>query len=578
MANIVYGKTLVCLEIVTEERIWNRSYLTQYAPTDAQFQAYYQVLCGFPDAKVSVRRITVPDGFNAALLKPLDTAPTVFPVSDLETTLEEEEKRVNYKKFLDGLIEMEQSRVNLNFFVGNTDLSPEASERLEGFRSWVNEVLELLSTEMRGEIDVEQKFPTIGWIIVPVAAAARKGNGMRLIVDETIGQTWEKLLGTDHFPDLIVARRLHATNWRYSTEESNNLYKQILKWYLCARNSEYSPGVSDWILTLDSEILTMIRGFQNIAPTIRVERAPELPLKALLAHAFFNPEPNKVAGKDPEYDTLPTEAFLANVKPGSKKAKAILAAAEAQTQVAENPLREEFKIYLVPDIPTPDVRNIRDLLAHFEQRLAPAQDWKDRMEPLSDAVFYAFLCALSQKFHIPESELEGTFADATMKRWCEQQLGFLPDNWPIIQEWFPTWRAVIRNFCSEQRILFFIKTISQKPQLESKNIDAETRDAIMNGWTGIFMETFMIADAKGSIQSIDVHEQCRQFILQFLPRHPWAKSINAMVIGPFFALKGFPSIKRGAGRRMYGIRYKTPTEISNALHALEKGFKIEVKF
>lgn len=581
MANIVYGKTLVCLEIATEERYWNRSYLTSYAPTDEQYESYYRVLCGFPDAKVTVRRITVPDGFNATLLKPLDTAPTVFPQSDLESGPEETEKRQNYKKFIDGLIEMEQSRVNLNFFVQQdvtAELSAEAANRLEGFRSWVREVLDILSTEMRAEVDVEQKFPTIGWIIAPTATAARRSNGLRLIVSEQMGTTWERLLGTDHFPDLLVARRLHASNWRHPTELSNNLYKQILEWYLCARNCEYSAGISDWILTLESEILTMITGFQNIAPVVRVERAPELPLKALMAHAFFNPPESRQQGVDPEYDSLPAEAFLADIKPGSKRAKAILAAAEVQSMLAENPLREEFKIYLVPDIPTPIVGSIRDLLPHVEAILAPIAVWSDRMSAISEGAFFAFLIALVKKFHIPEKELECDAVNVALKRWLEQGLGFKPDNWPIVKEWFPTWRAVIRNFASEQRVLFFLTTVSQKPQLDIRYVDVKTRDALINGWSGIFMETFMIPDPKGSIQSMDVYEQAKQFTLQFLPKTPWGRSLTPQAISPCFTLRGFQSVKRGTGRRLYGIRYKTPTEISNDLHSLDKEFATEVKF
>ena len=555
----VYGKTLVSVEICTTEKIWNRTYLASYVPTNEQYECYYRVMCGFSDATVTVKRDCVPDGFNAGLLKPLDTAPTVFPQSDIETDPEDDDKRAQYKQFIQGLLEMENSRASLNFFIEKpkeSSLTAATQDKLDGFRAWVHEVLE--SLDMPVNADDGQTLPTIGWIITPSAEVARRDNGYRLISDETIGAAWEKLLGTDHFPDLIVARRLHASRWTYQHEASNTMYKNILTWYLVAKNAIYMDGISEWLPSIDIEINTLIAAFQTIVPnTNTYTPGPKLPPKALLTEAYESSSATTESKEhDPGFGSIPASAL-----PKASRRSRKPTVTDVPVAFSKNVLRDEFKIHGLPNLPKPVVKSVLELLPLVEGLLAPAVAWPYAMEAVTEDTLYLFLSLLCEELNLNTDELDSEEVTRVVTRWIHGGFGFRPELWPIVSDWFGIWRAVIREKASEERILFFLKTLELKKLPESNKITIPKRDYIVHGWLSIFMENFLVVDKLAYVQSIDLHEQSRLFCLQFTPESPWIKYFTPMAIGPYFNIRGFVTRKDGSyGRRTLGIRYRRAGE------------------
>jgi hypothetical protein len=558
-----YDKILVSIEVKTQEKIWNRTYLTEYVPTNEQFLCYYRTLCGFGEADVNVERTVVPAGFNTALLKPLDSAPSNFPQSDIETEPEEEEKRENYKRFIKGLIDMEHSRLNLNFFITKPlERTGKRKQDYDGFRAWVADVINTLSNEVNTD-DVNQKYPTIGWLITASSKAARHANGYRLITDPVIGIAWEKLLGTDHFPDLIVARKIHASNWRYDDEKSNLLFHNILDWYIHAKMAVYSDGISDWLQGIDVEINSLILAFQNILP-VKERTHPLVTPRTLLPVAFELPHNNFVEkGIDPEFDTMPSAAFPTTSKKGKRVITGFIpiVGSNLEKGFAKTGLRPEFYIQGVPNIPTPNVKSVNELLELVETLLAATTSWPEAIEPITEDTFYNYLITLCKKMKINVKQLEEDYVSNTIERWIQKGYGFRPDLWPIVNELFPLWRAVIRDKATEERVCFFITTANLEPIITNVPVKADVRNIIVGGWLTIFMETFLICDSRGYIQALDLHEQCRLFCLQFVPENPWKKYFTPMSIGPYFTNHGFITKKEPQlGRRVYGIRYRNVSE------------------
>jgi len=548
------SRTLISVEVATSTRVWNRTYLADYVPTVEQFECYYRVLCGFHDAVVTVTKEPVPQGFNEKLLKPLDTAPTVFPLSDLETDAEDEEKRQHYKDFIKQLVQMETNRISLNFFIeapkDSAWLSDRDKKKITEYRSWVDELMTALSEEMP-TTTVEQKAPTVGWIVAPAAEAARRMNGCRLIVNEDIGQVWENLLGTDHFPDLVVAQKLHTSSWSFQHEMSSSLFKSVLQWFLQAKNASICEGVSEWMPRIDADVRTLVAAFLPIAPNMDRGSETILPPRALLPTAAFDAGAGEgPRAKNPSFDTLPLGAFPTRGRAG-RPAKIVL---PPPIPVVQNPtLRDEFKNTDLPVGSTPKIINLKDLLCLVENLLAPAGLFEGSVEACGVEEFRDIIHSMCKLLGL---NVEGATEDKFLKRWTDGQLGFRPDLYPIIAEWYDAWRTIIRANATIARVRFFINTVSLSKE---KVVDSTTKDTIVNGWIQIFMDTHLILDARGSVQAIDLHEQCKLFCLQYVPA-AFAKFFTPMTIGPFFTKRGFQTQKRKNGRYTYGIRYRRPDE------------------
>jgi len=550
------SRTLISVEVATPLRVWNRTYLADYVPTVEQFECYYRVLCGFHDAVVTVTKETVPQGFNEKLLKPLDTAPTVFPLSDLETEVDDLEKRQHYKDFIKELVKMEKNRISLNFFIEAPKESAWLTERdkkkITEYRSWVDELMAALSEEMP-TTTVEQMSPTVGWILAPAAEAARRINGCRLIVNEEIGAVWESLLGTDHFPDLVVAQKLHTSSWSFQHEMSTALFKSVLQWFLQAKNASICEGVSEWMPRIDADVRTLVAAFLPVAPDLERKAGPVLPPRALLPAAAVdavNGSSERPIEKDPAFETLPSSAFPTRGRAG-RPAKIFL---PPPIPIVVNPtLRDEFKNTDLPIGTTPKIINLKELLCLVENLLAPAGLFEGSVEACGVEEFRGFVHSMCKLLGL-KTDVDAE--DKFLKRWEEGHLGFRPDLYPIIAEWYDAWRTIIRANATINRLRFFIKTVSLTCD---KVVDNTTKETIVDGWIQIFMDTHLIVDARGSVQAIDLHEQCKLFCLQYVPQ-TFAKFFTPMTIGPFFTRKGFQTQKRKNGRYTYGIRYRRPDE------------------
>lgn len=529
MAHIVSNKILVRLIVETKEKIWNRTYLASSVPNEKYYEFYYQILCGFRDAIVSVKFLQLPNGFNADVLKPLETAPSVFPHSDLETSIDEFQKRNEYNKFIDGLINMESGRINLNFVVEKTNLSKSTQERLEGLRDWVNEVLESMDENMYSD-DNGQTLESIGWIVTPTHLETRAICGDKLLLGE-IGKEWAGLLGTDHFPDLVVREKLHASGWKYNYEKSNQLYKQILEWYMESKEIQIIPGVSSWVRNIDKDIVNMISPFQTI-----LRKTEEYPML----------ETNQKQEKqvDPEFDNIPTD---------KRKMRKI----PLPVRIIGKQLRDEYR-WDTKIEPTKVLLNLEEVIIAVESKLLQANIWPRAIEPVTYEMFQAFIQVICNTRRIKFTG--NVFIEEKISSWVSKGLGLRPDTGYILEEWEPIWKAVIRERTSLQRIYFFLKTIQLQPQPDHKKIEKLEKEEIVGGWIEIFKSLYLIEEPNSYVPSQDLQEQCRLFCLQFVPITPWCRYFVPENIGPWFTKRGFITKRQYNGRRTHGLRYKRADE------------------
>jgi hypothetical protein len=279
--------------------------------------------------------------------------------------------------------------------------------------------------------------------------------------------------------------------------------------------------------------------------------ATMLPPRALLPAAAFDAGAGDGSReKNPAFDTLPSNAFPTRGRAG-RPAKIVL---PPPIPIVQNPtLRDEFKTTDLPVGSTPTIINLKDLFCLVENLLAPAGLFEGSVEACGIEDFRGFVQSMCKLLGI---DVDCGTEEKFLKRWTENHLGFRPDLYPIIAEWYDAWRTIIRANATIERVRFFIKTVS----LSKENVlDSTTKDTIVNGWIQIFMDTHLIVDVRGSVQAIDLHEQCKLFCLQYVPL-VFAKYFTPMTIGPFFTRKGFQTQKRKNGRYTYGIRYRRPDE------------------
>jgi hypothetical protein len=273
---------LIRMRITTDEKVWDRCLILNYIPSQDDLEFYYSVLLGFNDAKITLTHEAIPDDFNSSLIPNYNEAPTDFPSCDLETDPDEEERRTKYTQFLNQLCEMERTRTALKTLkkpanVGRkyTTALTEDPLHLIGYakqsngterRIWVEEILQELNSDSDDHsiIEVSPSIPPLGWILTPSAASARHTIGSRICMNAEIGSRWEKLLGTDVFPDLIVSRRLSSRGWSFQNPVSETLILNIINWFLSSQDTTLTDGLSPFIIGCDREIATFLSAFKNI--------------------------------------------------------------------------------------------------------------------------------------------------------------------------------------------------------------------------------------------------------------------------------------------------------------------------
>ena len=270
------ARYLLSLEIATPSLVWNRAVVTNYVPEKEDLQFYYRQLLGLANATVALNALEVPSTFNDSLLSTGLRIPTQFPVHDLETPPENAEKRRQYATFLQQLCDVEKSRAALQVFAATEDpteadaASPKkTSASLLKTRAWVQDLLRSLHADetvessdlVPAEIDA---FVPIGWIFTPVVADVRDTRGSRIVLDPALGSKWERLLGTDVFPDMVVSRRISTQTWAFQHATSDSLVKATLEWYLASQDATIKDGMSGWIQEADKEMTALFATFKRI--------------------------------------------------------------------------------------------------------------------------------------------------------------------------------------------------------------------------------------------------------------------------------------------------------------------------
>ena len=268
-------KYLVCIQIETPEKVWNRSVIVSYLPKQEDIEYYYKNLCSL-QATITFEYEVIPQAFNEELLKAIQTITSSLPRNDIETEPHDVGKRSEYKKLMKNICEMERGRVNLFLpkakeSVQKAKEDDEDAPKLSYQRRWAQEILQSLhgsetkETKETNEINtVHEGAPVFGWILTPSSPYIRETIGSRFLLDSVLGKKWEMLLGTDLYPDLLLRRRISIQSWSFQQTISETLLKTTLDWYLAAKHTTIVGGLSDWILDADIEFSSLLTSFCRI--------------------------------------------------------------------------------------------------------------------------------------------------------------------------------------------------------------------------------------------------------------------------------------------------------------------------
>jgi hypothetical protein len=283
---------LVQLQISTPEKIWERCLISSYVPVLSDLEFYYKQLLGFTDATVEMRVEAIPVEFNASLLPSHEEAPCEFPANDLETTPDEMERRTKYAQFITQLCEMERSRAAFKSLsrtaaAGRGTQKPKYTTALTeeplhliGFandrsitlerRAWVQDVLHELDPEEPAEdpaaalTTTEVSSAPAGWIVTPTITSVRQSMGSRIILDPEIGLKWERLLGTDLYPDLLVVRRLSSKGWSFEDPLSDKLLSTLISWFIASQDSKVENGMTPFIVGMEKELSNILSVLRHV--------------------------------------------------------------------------------------------------------------------------------------------------------------------------------------------------------------------------------------------------------------------------------------------------------------------------
>jgi hypothetical protein len=261
-------------------------------PNKDDVEYYYKTLLDLQDAKITMTNLAVPEEFNTSLLPSHEDAPSNFPCADLETEPAEHERREKYSTFLRQLCEMERSRAILKNFTRpvsqkkapkyTTAVTEEplfligyaaASHGQSGTRAWVQEILRDLNPETDETsltVVSPPDFPPYGWILTPSSASTRYSQGSRLLLDKTQGMKWERLLGSDLYPDLLVSRRLTSRGWAFQDRLSETLIESTVNWYLGSQDVTVTDGLTPFMIGVEKELSALFSAFKAVRVSNRL--------------------------------------------------------------------------------------------------------------------------------------------------------------------------------------------------------------------------------------------------------------------------------------------------------------------
>ena len=508
---------LISIEIQGQEKIWNRSLIVGSIPDLEDLKFYYNRLCGFETSAVELTSEIIPDEFNTALLTNMNTAPSQFPVSDLETEKNDCEKRQQYKQYIKQLCDMERTRSKLQVFVkkedkGKEQMQEQIQEKEIKVRSqhkaWVQEILQTLNQDQDYENaivtvnDDKETIIPLAWILTPTVIQIRESYGSRFILDQSLGKKWEDLIATDLYPDFVVSRRISTANWALQHENSVSFLKATLDWYLFSQDAVMVDGLSSWIYDADREINILLQSIRKI----------------------------KI-----------NERHLKNTT-------------ESQTQV--------FKILSIIE----------------NQHLASSME-DDSIHPISSDLFLKFMNYVFQALNIPKEQYWGLESlRLIVQRWDRSLLGFRQGIDSYVEAWKLTWRVVMNDHVSRENLILFLNTLDTWDPIESLMVCNTQRMKLTRDWIHLYIETQLIKDENSVVRSPILQERVIAWCLQFLPKGLFEKNITPMAIGPVFTTNGFITKKGPTGRWTAGIKFKEddaaiPKVFSQSLHPVTQDVK-----
>ena len=324
---------LVSIEIETPTKVWNRTVVSPFVPSAEDFKYYYNTMLGIQGASVKITSEEVAETFNDTLLEVADRAPTLFPQHDLETTQDQSERRNAYAMFIKQLCDMERSRASLRMFMNakpSYEETPEDDDddddiTSEGFvhnsmfksRKWVNELLRSLNSEFEYEDNFDDakdslmpvysdEYTPPGWIFTPTAEGVRSSRGSRIVINAEVGKKWEKMLGSDLFPDMVVARRISSISWAFQHPTCDALVKAMLDWYIASQDAKFSDGISDWIPNAEKEMNYLFSTFRKIKVNERLimQALPSVNSKQNSVFKILNTVESRLLSNQTEISTI----------------------------------------------------------------------------------------------------------------------------------------------------------------------------------------------------------------------------------------------------------------------------------
>ena len=463
-------KHVLVIAVQQSGTTWLRSLCVSDVPKKEDVAFYYQRLCGFRDAAVSVAVHAVPVEFQESLLAAESAS---FPKHHVAAT--SEEKIAEYRDYVYQVCEAERfrSRMAMGHGAAAATSAAEASAVDAGKKrkTWASELLSHLNT-------VESTSSTADHLAWMITSEATKES--RFIVDNAVGVAWESRLGTALYPDFVVARCFNTASWAFQHPSSASLFSATLAWYLAVRGVPVADGVSGWIQGAESDLLALTGPFAATVPVPAKAPAPE-PETA---------EPAKVdVGK-------PLNTMLHDDRPS---------------------LSRFSKIKATPPKP------IVVLLQKIEQSMLFSKMEKSDVEPLSEPTFRRFLSYMARGYGIHDA-MEDDLVETTVRRWVTAQMGFSAKTKPILDSWTALWDILMsvegkkRNVVTAARVDLLLRTLDAWDACESAVMTDEQRATLLEDWMAVYRDRELVAE-RGSKTSFEVVESdLSAYLDKFLPR------------------------------------------------------------
>jgi hypothetical protein len=508
-----------------------------FIPEKDDLVFYYRTLLDLQVSNVEIQSYEIPESFNSTLINVNDEVPRNFPYNDLETAVDDKDKRQRYYNYIEQLCLMEKNRAELNVFKhdgdrrkkgasesGNkdkdssdlSDLYERKSRTVNRCREWVNELLRSLDSDYEEKppaeengltcILKEEEYTPIGWIFTPSMTHIRNSRGSRIVVNSEVGKKWESLLGTDLYPDMVVARRLSAETWAFQHETADALIRATIDWYLATQDTKLVDGISPWITAAEREISGLFTVFRRIKINERLMN-----------------------------DAIPK----INDKHGQ----------------------------------------IIKLMHQVESQLLTSVSEDPSVKPCPAEIFQRYMIILFRGFNIEKDYYNGNenlFSHT--QRWARNQMGFRTDVDPLLPAWVNLWSAATREKkqTSPERVSLFLRSLATWDPLESVNLTLDQKKNMVTDWVLCYIDNELVVDPDGRELSTVLQARCQDWCLKFLPRSIFGTNFSSMATTPVLSRLGFISVKKTRGRETMGIRFKnaeTPDAVKERASAIGRSKK-----